>query len=171
MRPSYLNSVKILEMVKRMNLIAQTNDQLNAFELKFLREPLPRLDAKEEESVEIAGAAVTQINPKNATMGTLGQMKVGLGGKGKNTSFVPPVLMEGGEEHLNATGKKVPGLNKRTQPKRKIIRDDLSRASASSVSEHNSSNVSFQIPLPPEAKNNQEIAEAPPKQAINSDGV
>ena len=48
MRPSFLNSVKILDFIKKMNLIAQSADTLNAFELKFLKEPLPRIEEEKE---------------------------------------------------------------------------------------------------------------------------
>jgi hypothetical protein len=62
MRPSYLNSVKIIDFIKNMNLIAQSADTLNAFELKFLKDPLPRF----EESKDIS---VTPILPDTVTLG------------------------------------------------------------------------------------------------------
>ena len=68
MRPSYLNSVKIADFIKKMSLISQTADTLNAFELKFLKEPLPRL----EESKDVT---VTPIIPNSMTLGQLGQKK------------------------------------------------------------------------------------------------
>jgi hypothetical protein len=53
MRPSFVNGLKILEAIKRVGLIAQTNEQLNAFEVKFLREPLPRMEELKIEAEEV----------------------------------------------------------------------------------------------------------------------
>lgn len=55
-----------------MGLISQTNEQLNAFEVKFLREPLPRMEELKIEAEEMKATAA----PKNSTLGALGQKKL-----------------------------------------------------------------------------------------------
>lgn len=72
MRPSFVNSTKIFESLKQMGLIAQTNEQLNAFEVKFLREPLPRMEELKIEADELK----PMVAPKNSTLGALGQKKL-----------------------------------------------------------------------------------------------
>ena len=68
MRPSYLQSIKIIEMVKRMTMVGQSDDELNAFEVKFLKEPLPREEEIKRQE-ELAMQAVIAAQPKNITLG------------------------------------------------------------------------------------------------------
>ena len=62
MRPSYLNSLKMADFIKKMALIQQSADTLNAFELKFLKDPLPRIEESKD-------ANVTQMIPDTVTLG------------------------------------------------------------------------------------------------------
>lgn len=91
MRPSYLNSLKMADFIKKMALIQQSADTLNAFELKFLKDPLPRIEESKD-------ANVTQMIPDTVTLGQLGQKKQHQTYKGKGAELLPPVIVEEGEE-------------------------------------------------------------------------
>jgi hypothetical protein len=64
---------------------------MNAFELKFLKEPLPRI---EEDKEEVAAKAI--VPDATVTLGALGQKKQGQSFKGKGSEFLPPVIVEEG---------------------------------------------------------------------------
>ncbi|CDW72222.1 kelch motif family protein [Stylonychia lemnae] len=69
-RPQYLNTTKALDLIKKFEMIAAGNDQFNAFELKFLKQPNP-MD-KNDSGVPMSMMTSQQIK-ENFTLGQLGQ--------------------------------------------------------------------------------------------------